>query len=658
MLCLRMISDRKKFYAILLIFYFSAFLNVCADDGWVEGKRISPSLNKQRASNAFYNSIHFQKLSATRFLPLFTTTGTGNWTSPRTVITLDGLPYSGYPFGMQSIDLVPVDLVTVDTLVVATGISMLQGRASAGGSIDIVRSPIPDTLHIDSRLYTGSETGDPLIHLFTQPERRLINKNKVGPSFALAISNTDNNWSYRISGGGFFYFSTGSVNDFTISRYNPELINRQNRQVKVIGEAVYNIDEHRHVDFYAAGINLFGWEMSPFTSLFNHYTNISSTGRIRYRDTASGISLALVRDESFVWTKQITGALPGAVRVNEWTLYPSYNFPLPGNFSSSLSGNVGYLRVRDLDGHKPDKQNVLLQDIHSVIWGGGIEFSFSSGKLFSRGGVRIDKRPEQTPALSGEFLSQFTFSSYGTMYASIGSAAYQPEYLEQFGIFRVKRGTDEFTISGNPGLLVERVHELKLGFSQRGDNVSVLTEAFARKTKDQITQQVIRSFRSPDTRDILRTLTYVNDGSKFVPGITVQIDVRPFHFFRILSDHQYIDNSESQSLPRYKNINTFELLFPLDLFFEISVSHTGESFWKEFVVDVADDEYSGEGFDGRIGESTIFDITVSRAFDKFYFARGLEISLQAQNLFNTPIRRIPVGNYIDRAVFVYLSFRL
>lgn len=653
-----MVYNRKSFFPIWIILYYSIFLHVCAGTGWVEGKRITPSLNKQRASNAFYNSIHFQKLSASRFLPLFTATGAGNWTSPRTVITVDGLPYNGYPFGMQSIDLVPVDLLTVDTLVVVTGVTMLQGRASAGGSIDIVRSPVPDTLHIEARLFTGSETGDPLIHLFTQPEHRLINKNKVGPSFALAISNAENNWSYRISGGGFFYFSTGSVNDFTISRYNAGLINRQNRQVKVIGEALYTIDESRYFDFYAAGINLFGWEMSPFTSLFNHYTNISSTGRIRYRDTASGISLSLVRDESFMWTKHMTGALPGAVRVNEWTLYPSYNFPLPGNISFSLFGNLGYMRVRDIDGHKPDKQNVLLQDIHSVAWGGGIELSFSSGKLFSRGGVRIDRRPEQTPAISAEFLSQYTFNYFGSLYASIGSAAYQPGYLEQFGIFRVRRGTDEFTMSGNPDLLVERVHEIKLGYAQSGDNVRVSTEAFARKTKDQITQQVIRSFRSADTRDILRTLSYVNDGSRFVPGITVQIDVRPFHFFRILSDHQYIDNSESQSLPRYKNINTVELLLPFDLFFEISISHTGESFWKEFVVDAADDEYTGEGFDGRIGKSTIIDITVSRAFDEFYFTRGLELSLQAQNLFNTPARRIPVGNYLDRAVFVYVSFRL
>lgn len=653
-----MIVDRKFLFPILLAFHLSVYMDVCAGTGWVEGERIFPSLNKQRASNAFYNSIHFQKLSATRFLPLFTTTGTGNWASPRTIITLDGLPYAGYPFGMQSIDLVPVDLVTVDTLVVITGIGMTQGRVSAGGSIDIVRSPIPDTLHIDARLFTGSETGDPLIHIFTQPKHRLINKNKVGPSFALAISNTDNNWSYRISGGGFFYFSTGSVNDFTISRYNPELINRQNRQVKVIGEAVYTIDEYRQIDFYTAGINLFGWEMSPFTSLFNHYTNISSTGRVRYRDSASGVSLALVRDESFVWTKQMKGALPGSIRVNEWTFYPSYEFSLPGNISFSLFGNVGLLRVKDIDGHKPDKQMLLLQDINFVAWGSGIEFSFLSGKLFSRGGVRIDQRPEQNPALSAEFLSQYTFSSYGSLHASIGSAAYQPEYLEQFGIFRVRRGENEFTMSGNPDLLVERVNEIKLGYSRSGAKVSLFTEAFARKTNDQINRDVIRSYRSADTRDILRTLTYVNDGSKFVPGITLQINLRPFHFLRILSDHQYIDNSESRSLPRYKNINSVELLLPLYVVFELSVLHIGETIWNEFMLAAGDDEYLGEGFDGRIGKSTVFDISVSRAFDEFYFSKGLEISLQAKNLFNTPTRRIPVGNYLDRAVFVYVSFRL
>ncbi len=651
---------------LIVSILFAVLVNLClgATDVNIGQKQVMPSLNKQRASNAFYNSIHFQKMSASRFLPLFTITGVGSWESSRTLITIDGIPYNGYPFGMNSIDLAPVDLITVDTLSVKSRTGILKTGISAGGSIDIIRSTIPDTSQIDIRIFTGSETGDPLIYLFTRPERSHINKNKVGPSFALSFSNHKNKWSYRISGGGFFYFSTGSVNDFTINRYNGELFNRQNRQVKIIGEAVYQIDDHRTIDFYAAGINLFGWEMSPFTSLFNHYTNISSTGRITYNDTSSGISVALARDESFVWTKQLSGTMPGSLRTNEWKLYPGYNFPVSGNINMSVFANIGLINVIDFSDEKPLTQEFLIQNVASVQWGGGFEFEYTTNRLFSSAGLRVDSQYEYDPAVSAEFLVRYGPGEYASMYATLGSSVYFPGYFERYGkflTFRERTGKpepDEFTINGNPDLRPERIREVKIGYARANDRIKLSTELFGRWTEGQIIQEVSRTYRPEDTGEIIRSATYVNNGSRFVPGVALQLDIKPISFLRITSDHRYVDNSELYSLPRYKSINSFEFILPLDVVLDVSAIHIGRTFWREFVLKPDDDDYLGKGFDGRIGETTVIDMAVSRRFERFYFANRLEVSVQVQNLLNAPYRRIPVGNFIDRAVFVYVSFGL
>ncbi len=651
---------------IILSLVVAVLVNPCIQSADVNDgrKQVMPSLNKQRASNAFYDSIHFQKMSASRFLPLLNITGVGSWESPRTIITIDGIPYNGYPFGMHSIDLTPVDLITVDTLSVKARTGTLKTGISTGGTIDIKRSAMPDTAQIDIRIFTGSETGDPLIYLFTRPERTHINKNKVGPSFALSIANHKNNWSYRISGGGFFYFSTGSVNDFTINRYDDELFNRQNRQVKIIGEAVYHIDEFRSVDFYAAGINLFGWEMSPFTSLFDHYTNISSTGRITYNDSATGMSITLSRDESFIWTKQITGTLPGSLRVTEWTVYPIYNFSISERMNIAAFANVGLLNVKNLSGRKPLTQEFLSQNVSSVHRGGGFELEYISGRLFSSAGIRVDSKFEYSPEISAEFLVRYQTGEFASMFAALGTGAYFPGYFERYGKYQTIRERAgypdpyEITMRGNPDLQTERIQEIKIGYECAKNRIKISTELFGRWTERQIVQYVSRSFRSADTGEILRAARYANEGSRFVPGGALQLEVNTGSFFRLISDHRYVDNSGQPSLARYKNINSFEFILPLDVIFDLSVKHIGETNWPEFFVKPEDDDYLGEGFDGRIGKTIVVDMTISRRFERFYFAQGLEVSVQAQNIFNESYRRIPIGNFIDRAVFVYVSFRL
>jgi hypothetical protein len=657
-MCIR----KHLLFGIIVTVYLIDFAR--ASDGIIGKKLFSPSMDKQRASNVLYQSVHLQKVSATRFLPLFNITGVGSWFSPRTTITLDGIPFRGYPFGIHSIDLVPVDLVTVDTLAARTIIGTLHSGPSPGGSIDIAIRPIPDSLALDIRLFTGSETGDPLVHLFTRPERSYPNKNKVGPSFALSISNKLNNWTYRISGGGFFYFSTGSVNDFTIGRYHSELIRRQNRQIKAIGEAEYTIDGHRSLVLYTAGINLFGWEMSPFTSLFNHYTSVGGTGRITYRDTASGFVIALVRDEGLTRTEHIYGTLPGELRITEWSLYPSYETKLMGKLDVAIFSNLGTFKAVDRSGEGTANQAFLQRDVSALEWGAGIEFGYSYGQVFTSGGFRIDSKLNYAPEAAGDLMLQYRSSRFGTFYTSFGTSAYFPTYLERYGYFKTVRAADtsevlpEFVISGNRELRTERVYEIKKGYVYSNRNLTITTDVFGRYLKNRVNQHTSRSYRPVETGEILRTATYRNDDGGLIPGLTFRLDAGIFPFLLISTGHHYVDNSNMSSIPRYKSSTTFGLLLPLGVESEITLTHTGKTFWREFILAPQDDALLQTGFGGEIPSATVTDVTVSRRFERFYFANGLEISAQMQNIFNVPFQRIPVGNYIERAVFVYVFFGL
>jgi hypothetical protein len=629
---------------------------------------ILPSLTKQRAGNALNNHIHFSKLSATKFLPVLSIIGTGSWESPRTVFTIDGIPYRTFAAGIPSVDLVPLDLIVIDSITTNRHTGVDRSSPTPGGILHLHRQAMPDSLAIGVRLFTGSETGDPLVHLFTRPEMRHVNINKVGPSFALSAGNRSGNWSYRISGGGFFYFSTGSVNDVSIGRYSSELVNRQNRQVKVTAEAGYRIDDSRELNLFASGINLFGWEMSPFSSLFNHYAGIGGTARIGYIDRVSGLRVTVSRDEMFTRSKEINGTPAYGWRATTYGVYPLLRRRAFGNTDLTFSAHAELLRAEDdTDVASTERQHILSDEVAEGNWGIGFGLERRSAVTFSYyGKVRVDGHAVYAPAISGEASFEFPLKNMYSVRLHAGSAVYFPNYMERYGIMQTTRQRtrselpDTFYISGNPDLAVERTNELMLIFvsGERVNYFDCEAAIFGRWTHSGIRHEVLRAVRTFAFEDIVRSLRYVNVGTRFIPGGILQFTFRPYSFLTVSSEHLVIDNSNDPSLPRYNGIYSVDIRFPLDIYLGAVISHSGPSTWGEFSVAAEDDDLYGTGFPGTVPATTVFDTAFGRRFGDFYFAKDLDIRLQATNLFNAPVRRIPVGNYLTRAVFVYVSFGL
>jgi hypothetical protein len=629
---------------------------------------IVPSLTKKRAGSALNNHIHFRKLSATKFLPVFSIIGTGSWESPRTVITIDDIPYRTFAAGIPSVDLVPLDLIVIESIITDRHTGVGRSGPTPGGALHLHRQPLPDSLSIGVRLFTGSETGDPLVHLFTRPEMRHVNINKVGPSFALSAGNRSGDWSYRISGGGFFYFSTGSVNDVSIGRYSGELVNRQNRQVKVTAEAGYRIDDSGELSLFASGINLFGWEMSPFNSLFNHYTGLGSTVRIGYTDRPSGLSVSVSRDDMFTWSKEITGTPAYGWHATTYGVYPILRRQVSDVSDLTIFAHAELLLAADDGGPETTgRQHFLSDDVSEGNWGIGFGFERRSAATFSYSGkVHVDGHSVFSPAISGEVSLELQLNDLHAVRLHAGSAVYFPNYIERYGIIQTTRERtqteipDTFFIAGNPDLKIERTNELTLTFvsGERTHSFTFEATLLGRWMKSGIRHEVLRSVRTSVTADIVRTLRYRNDETRFVPGAVLQCTYRPYSFVTVSSEHSYIDNSSEPEFPRYVGIHSVDIRLPLDIYFDLAVNYSGSSIWEQFRVAEEDDDRYGQGFSGTVPAATVFDIALGRRFGDFYFAKDLDLRLQATNVFNAPVRRIPVGNYLTRAVIVYVSFGL
>jgi hypothetical protein len=665
-----MIPHRKVFIGISALLFFGMCHTIHAlGNGDSTGELYHySSLTKQRSSSLFYNNIYVEKITASRFLPIFNLSGTGEWTSPRSSILIDGIPYNGYLLNLKSIDLVPLDIIVLESIDIEYHPVAGKYTSGPGGILALRLSYIPDTLSVHVRIFTGSETGDPLIYLFTRPELSHTNKNKIGPSFAASMSNRKGQFRYRVSGGGFFYFSTGSVNDFIFAAYDRELLSRQNRQVKISVDGSYELDGYRRISFMAAGLNLFSWEMVPFTSTFQHYTQIASTLRGTYRDDRRELSISLVRDESYIWMKDTYNTAGAGVRLTEYAFYPSLNILSSKLFTVDMHGSVTYADYGVPDSKDSDLyQRLLGRNDNALIWGLGIHMQkVTDTRLLPQIRIRYDKQYDYSGAFSGDASIQYTLFGKSTVSLFGGSVIYFPDALEKYGRFETARLTEDFntyenfSIRGNPDLSPERSYNIGIQFAYKQLNgaIHVSGDLFYRRIENPIAQYPMRIVRSLYPGEIIRSAEYRNLTTRSFTGTVWTFACMPFPFLSIEADFRYLDNRQIRFLPAYKANGLLGIILPLDILFTMSMSYSDRIVYDDFTVSPEDDYFRFAGVQGSIAGTAAVDLSVGRKFTRFYYLKNMELRLEAQNIFNNPVRRIPIGNLIERALFVYLAFGL
>jgi hypothetical protein len=654
--------------AAILCFALSHVIQAYPADEYGGEPFTALSLTKQRTSSLFYNNIYVEKVTATRFLPVFNLSGIGEWTSPRSTILIDGIPYNGFLLNLQSVDLVPLDIVAVETIDLDYHPSAGDYTPAPGGSLALRQNFIPDSLAIRIRVFTGSETGDPLIYIFTRPEAVHINKNKIGPSFAASISNRIGSLRYRISGGGFFYFSTGSVNDFILASYDRDLINRQNRQVKLSVDGSYAIDKNRGISFLAAGLNLFSWEMIPFTSTFQHYTQISTTFRLAYHDSLHTRSISVVRDESLIWMKGTYNTPGGAVGLTEYTLYPSMKLLDSGFLGADIHGTLKYIDNRIPGSKQSDLyQRLLSRDDSGLVLGIGMNFhSINLTHIRPQVRIRYDKHYDYAGQLSGDTAIHYALTGKTTLSLFGGTVAYIPVSIERYGQFETSRFTENqttpevFHVHGNDGLIPERTYSTGIHVSYKPVQgiLSGSAEIFHRRIENPIAQYPVRIVRTFFPGEVIRSTEYRNLSRRSFGGATLAITYNPYPFLNLDTEFQFLQNGHVPFLPAAKVNGLLRVILPLRIVLSISASYTDRVVYEDFTVLPDNDFLNFVGVGGDIPSATVFDLSIGRLFERFYSLKRMEFRIEAQNIFNSPLRRLPVGNHIDRALFVYLSFEI
>ena len=86
--------------------------------------------------------------------------------------------------------------------------------------------------------------------------------------------------------------------------------------------------------------------------------------------------------------------------------------------------------------------------------------------------------------------------------------------------------------------------------------------------------------------------------------------------------------------------------------------YNSKTIWDDFIVKPQNDFYDGNGFDGRVGDISSFNLYFDYGFTNFYFFSYLNARISFTNIFNREMRYHPLGNRMDRAFIFSLSGNL
>ncbi len=212
-----------------------------------------------------------------------------------TDIYIDGNKIKSFPLGLKSPDLLPL----------LTSISEFRINEKYFDNSDILmQRQITDSSGFAIRTFIGSETGDPLIHIYSRPELFLPNKNKIIPSVDAVCSYVDSIYKIRVSGAYYGFFNTGYENDALISRLNSYYSGKQNKQFIISVENTFTVGTWK-LKANAALNTFYGWDRPPVLNHPLHFESYLSDFNLSAE--TERLSVAFLRDQSITQIHKATG---------------------------------------------------------------------------------------------------------------------------------------------------------------------------------------------------------------------------------------------------------------------------------------------------------------------------------------------------------------
>ncbi len=652
-----MTSLTIKIFSTILIFFTC---NIFAQDTKLSLHQNYHSNILQRNSDAVQLlDFQLQVTGATRFLPIFHSIGTGHWSSPGMQIMIDDEPYQTFPLNISSVDLLPFDFIIADSIEIKRYPSLNNGNLSAGGMINFITKQIPDTLSIASRLFFGSETGDPLIHLFTRRGERVPNKHKTGLSGAISLANGNDKLRYRFTTGMYLYFSTGSLDsDFIMYGYNKTLSSKQNRQMFGAAELEYQYANERKIKLYAGVVNQFGWEKSPVTSLYSLISGTSFTFRTKFEKIADNLDIQIRNDGSVMHQRAQLNTESGKYFLN----YTDLNILFTSYFSNKTRIKIKPGIVNEFVTPIDGLTNFFPEKINRIFFYSSLQLEQQlTDRLNYAFNLRYDLINKKEHLISSSITSSYKLAADQMISTNLFSLVSIPGIYERESRYNTKRYMNdnlmqEFSINGNPQLQHERINGTSLQYEYKGkSDIYFSTDIFYHKVIRPIEQHSEQIVISGYPGEIVRSGSYKNKPEKNFYGCRFYLSSFITDWFVFRNSYGFVENKDALFAPKHLIESTIEFLLPYSVRLMIIPSYRSKTYWEHFRVKPENDFHKQKGFDGINNEAFIVDAAIQFDLGKFYFFNNVSLKGEVQNIFDKAFRYIPTGNNLETALFFYLT---
>lgn len=611
--------------ALIIIFIFivnGSF--ICFHPQKEDSARIAPD-------ESFNFSMH-KHYSVSRFMKIFTSNGIDNYSSPSAVFSIENLPFNLFPLNLHSSDLMPISKSNYFT-------------SETGNNINYYEQDIPEYLRAELQMYVGSETGDPLIHLYTKPNDPGTNSNinKIVPSGLFTISNKINNNYYKFSAGYYGYFITGAKNDKIIQRLNQYYSLKQNKQIYTGLSFIHEYHKNKSLILYSDFISYYGWDIPPFIGEYVHFENYALSSKLIYANNEE-FSLALKND--LVLNDIHNTAFFKGTRsfYTETSFLPSYKLS-KDHLMLNSSGTLSYLTAANEQMAEQQKYlskelnklygNIMLNAVMEAPYNLDGEFSIKYNRHYNN-----EDYLDYNAALKYEFRNN---SSIGLRYSRNVKA---PNFNELYGMFQYAYSDtsylfpEHYYISGNENLKAEKDNTLSLSYKAANALKSFKAEAdiFYKIIKDQIG-------KAPAGYN---SYIYINYPAGEIWGGNAKAALSISKWGKIAAAYNFLDNKDFIHASKHTLFSQFVYMTNFNSEISIAAKFKSKQDWSRQFASLAPSRKV-------LTENTVYNIYYEQNLKDFYFFNHLIFKIEVENIFDKPCRNIPMGKNLRRAIIFYLN---
>ncbi|MFZ1289716.1 MAG: hypothetical protein WAR79_06485 [Melioribacteraceae bacterium] len=641
----------KNILVYFLFIYCLCNLIISAQQNIFPANQNTFSTFSLRNSNYFSSSIFYNNFGANRFSANPSISTLDNWNSLHTKVVLNDLPINISILGFNSLDFLPIDILTHE-------ISQEDSTNSLfNNSINISSKKYSDSLEFSLRSFLGGETGDPLIHIFTRPELSHTNKNKIIPSAVFNLKNSIENFYFKISGGYFGYFSTGSVNDAIMYSKSKYYYGKQNKQFLGSGEFNYKISDNKSVDLKLNYMSYYGWDIPPFINSFIHFENYFHRIQLSLNNIVENFTFMLKKDGQLVNFNKTEIEKEISSSINEYSFFTFWNKKSDKNILS-ISADINNISTKN---EKTNQQNLLwnyfTKEINEYVYNVNVGYRHS---IFNRLKSEVNvnyKNHYLKSSISMDLKLDYEINSSNKLILCFTSFVNYPKEVELFGNYLREYTSSEnqfknvsMNISNENLLYERRINSGIKYFSNPIKNFTFEIIPLFEIVKDPIELRCFGVDRDYFTKEIIISGGYSNGNDKSAISIYNNLNYKISENANINCEYKFTDNTEVVYSPKHKSKLELDYQIPLLGLFKLNWIYQSSTRWKNFDVSKNDLSY--------INDFSAINFYYNLILRKFYFVENLELTFAIENLFNEEIKYLPIGNILNRTIIFSLNANL